>query len=103
MPACLVHFCVNAKVTCMLDAYCALVIVRHKHFCCDAIRTKHVNTGADHGRIVDHKWWATQKIRRRNNKRQQMVHHLSATNNHSTGTIYVGGGGEGKKKELINN
>jgi hypothetical protein len=44
MPACLVHFCVNAKVTCMLDAYCALTVVRHKHFCCDAIRTQYFTT-----------------------------------------------------------
>jgi hypothetical protein len=41
MPACLIHFCVNAKVTCMLDAYCALVVVSHKHLCCDAIGTQH--------------------------------------------------------------
>jgi hypothetical protein len=42
MPACLIHFCVNANVTCMLDAYCALTVVTHNHFCCDAIRTQHL-------------------------------------------------------------
>jgi hypothetical protein len=41
MPACLINFCVNAKVTCMLDAYWALAVVRHTHFWCDAIKTQH--------------------------------------------------------------
>jgi hypothetical protein len=50
-------------------------------------------TGADDGRIVDHKWWATQNIRRRNNKRQQMVHHLSATNKQPAQAQYVWEGG----------
>jgi hypothetical protein len=44
MPACLVRFCANAKVTCMLDAYYALAVVRHKHFCCGAIRTQYFTT-----------------------------------------------------------
>jgi hypothetical protein len=44
MPACLVHFGVNAKVTYMMDAYFALAVVRHNHFCCDAIRTQHFTT-----------------------------------------------------------
>jgi hypothetical protein len=41
MPAFFVHFCVNAKVTCMLDASCALEVVIHNHLCCDTIRTQH--------------------------------------------------------------